>query len=209
MNKALKKLQFRVMRGLFASASRVAPVATGHYLARRFITPEPAGRASAAEAVVHAADVRRDTLSIHGENIATYVWGDPVNTPYVLLGHGWSSYALRFAGWIPHLRAAGYAVVGFDQTAHGLSSGRLSSLHHFVDVLRHVGRRFGRPAAYIGHSLGATALAFAEEEAWRPSRLVLIAPMVSAMDGAWRIFRNLGVAAKAFPPFEDWLSDGS
>ena len=209
MNKALKKLQLRAVRGMFALASRAAPGATGRYLARRFVTPAAAGRGNAADAMVHANDVRRDTLSIRGENIATYVWGDPVRSPYVLLGHGWSSYALRFSRWIPRLRAAGYAVVAFDQAAHGLSSGRASSLVHFVDVTRQIGRRFGRPAAFVGHSLGATAIAFAEEEDWRPSRFVLIAPMANTTEGAWRIFRTLGVAAKAFSSFEDWLSERS
>lgn len=207
MIKAMKRMQFRLMRGTFWLASRVAPAATGRYLARRFVTPTPESRRRAADAVIHSGGMQRSTLSILGEDIATYAWGNPAHAPYVLLGHGWSSYALRFAGWIPRLRAAGYAVVAFDQTAHGLSSGQLSSLAHFSDVMREVGRRFGRPAAFIGHSLGATAVPFAEEETWRPSRFVLIAPLASATEGAWRLFRTLGVSAKSFPPFEAWLSE--
>lgn len=209
MNKSLKALQFRVARGLFGLAGRIAPVATGRYVARRFITPAAAGRGSAAEALLHAANVQRGTLPILGEDIATYVWGDPARTPYVLLGHGWSSYALRFAAWIPRLCAAGYAVVGFDQTAHGLSSGRSSSLPQFAEVTRGVGRHFGRPAAFIGHSLGATAVPFAEEEAWRPARFVLIAPLTSAARGARRVVHAFGVPDKVFAPFEEWLSERS
>ncbi|MCC4618643.1 alpha/beta hydrolase [Xanthomonas cassavae CFBP 4642] len=42
---------------------------------------------------------------------------DPTRQPYVLLSHGWASYGLRFAAWVPRLRALGYAVLAFDQPA--------------------------------------------------------------------------------------------
>ena len=41
--------------------------------------------------------------------------------PYALLVHGWSSFGLRFVPWVARLRAAGYAVITFDQPGHGKS----------------------------------------------------------------------------------------
>ena len=61
------------------------------------------------------------------ERLTTYTWGDPTRQPAVLLAHGWSSFGLRFLPWVAPLRRAGYAVVTFDQPAHGRSSGRRDS----------------------------------------------------------------------------------
>jgi pimeloyl-ACP methyl ester carboxylesterase len=52
-------------------------------------------------------------------------------------------------------------VITFDQRAHGMSEGRISSLPDFVLTLRAMGRRFGRPAAFIGHSMGASSRLYA------------------------------------------------
>src|SRR3546814_18373556 len=63
-------------------------------------------------------------LDLDGLHIHTYVWGDPQGQPYVLFAHGWSSHGTRFLPWVEHLRGHGYAVVAFDQPAHGRSDGR-------------------------------------------------------------------------------------
>src|SRR3546814_16014929 len=83
---------------------------------------------------------RTDTLfpyttrfrSLAGLHIHTYVWGDPQGQPYVLFAHGWSSHCTRFLPWVEHLRGNGYAVVAFDQPAHGRSDGRRSTLPEFA-----------------------------------------------------------------------------
>ncbi|RMS41899.1 hypothetical protein ALP66_00838 [Pseudomonas amygdali pv. photiniae] len=167
MSKLTNRLRLLTLRGTFMLASRILPGPTGRYLARRFVTPQAAGRAEAAAALSASADVQTGTLELNGIKICTYVWGDPSSQPYVLFSHGWSSYAMRFVGWVPLLRSMGYAVVGFDQPAHGLSSGDISHMPQFVEVLQQVGRHFGKPAAVIAHSLGASSIIFAQEEQWR------------------------------------------
>ncbi|MBB5864477.1 alpha/beta hydrolase [Xanthomonas sp. 3058] len=207
MAKASSRWRMRLTRTLLGLASRLAPGPTGRLLARRFVTPEAASRRHATSALATLSDAGRDSLRIDGLalDIAVYVWGDPAQQPYVLLSHGWSSYGLRFAAWVPRLQALGYAVVAFDQAGHGLSGGRISSMPHFVEVLRQVGRRFGRPAVFIGHSLGSTSIVFAEEAAWQPTRYVLIAPLLAPAAAAHRQFRAVGIAAKTFVPFENLL----
>ncbi|MEE4374998.1 alpha/beta fold hydrolase [Pseudomonas alliivorans] len=181
------------------------PGPTGKYLARRFITPQAAERSKVASALKASLGVHTETLTLAGINITTYQWGDPSREPYVLLAHGWSSYALRFAEWIPMLRSMGYAVVGFDQPAHGASSGKTNHLPLFVEMIQRVGRHFGKPAVFIGHSMGASAVVFAQDEEWCPERFVLIAPFVAISENATRQFETAGISPKAFTSFEAYL----
>ncbi|KGU54074.1 hydrolase [Xanthomonas phaseoli pv. phaseoli] len=207
MSSSIATLRRRLLRGSLAGASRLAPGPTGRYLARRFVTPAALGRRQAATIAATLTDMQRHTLRIDDIDIAVYQWGDPAQQRYVLLSHGWASYALRFAAWVPQLRALGYAVVAFDQAAHGLSGGRISYMPHFVKMLRVIGSRFGRPAAFIGHSLGAASVVFADDPVWRPARYVLIAPLLAPAASAQRQFRAFGIAPAAFAPFENWLAD--
>ncbi|MCF8827617.1 alpha/beta fold hydrolase [Xanthomonas campestris] len=200
-------LRLRLLRTALATASRLAPGPTGRYLAKRFVTPLPATRRHAAAALANLPDTARHTLRIADTDVTVYCWGDPAEHPYVLLSHGWSSFGLRFAAWVPRLQALGYAVVAFDQAGHGASSGRLSNFPHFVEVLRRIGRHFGRPAAFIGHSMGASSVVFADEASWRPTRYVLIAPLLTPAKSAERQFAAAGIAARTFAPFEQWLSE--
>jgi pimeloyl-ACP methyl ester carboxylesterase len=204
-----KRHSFRQSLRNFSSVavSHLIPGITARALAKRFLTPDPRGKRFAMDALASTADVLRDEIAIDGDNLAVYQWGNPSSQPYVLLGHGWSSYALRFAAWIPRLRALGYAVVTFDQRAHGMSEGRISSLPDFVLSLRAIGRRFGRPAAFIGHSMGASSIVFAEEPSWCPERFVLIAPMFSAEESVRRGFIAMNFSPRVFQPFEDWFHD--
>ena len=78
-------------------------------------------------------------------------------------------HAIPAAGSQP-LRGAGYAVVAFDQPAHGRSGGTRTTLPEFAAHLLAVAQRFGPAAALIGHSLGgARGRARAGTRAGRPS----------------------------------------
>jgi alpha-beta hydrolase superfamily lysophospholipase len=73
-------------------------------------------------------------LNVDGTPIHAYVWGDPHRQPYVLFAHGWSSYGTRVAPWLKPLQDAGYAVVAFDQAAHGRSGGTHTTLPDFTSI---------------------------------------------------------------------------
>ncbi|WP_419219442.1 alpha/beta hydrolase [Pseudomonas syringae] len=205
MKKLNRKIRMLTQLFLLRITSRVLPGPTGRYLARRFITPHAAERTKAASALSAASGVHTETLTLGGIDITTYQWGDPSYEPYVLLAHGWSSYALRFVEWIPLLRSMGYAVVGFDQPAHGASSGKNNHMPLFIEMLQQVGRHFGKPAVLIGHSLGASSAVFAQDEEWCPERFVLIAPFVALSENAIRQFETASVALKTFTSFEAYL----
>jgi pimeloyl-ACP methyl ester carboxylesterase len=187
----------------FALGSQFAPHKTAERAARLFATPFRSSRARA-RAVQADADMRRETVRVQGEVIATYVWGDPVRQPYVLLAHGWSSFGLRFLKWVPQLRALGFAVVAFDQPGHGASGGTLATLPEFALTAHAVGEHYGNAALAIGHSLGGAAVTLALDETWRAQKLILIAPAADMVAAAGRFFRFVRLSARLRKQFFAW-----
>src|SRR5690606_36785603 len=86
---------------------------------RLFSTTMPTTRSRAMRA--SSGGAVEDTTNLGGRQILTYAWCDPATQLWVLLAYGWSSHGTRFLLWIAPMREAGYAVVPFDQPAHGRS----------------------------------------------------------------------------------------
>ncbi len=181
------RLQLALVRMAFRLAATFRPEAAVARAGALFCTPLRGSRQRALRAVEDGAV--RGTLDMDGHRIATYTWGDPATQPYVLFAHGWSSHGTRFMPWIPHLRQAGYAVVAFDQPAHGRSDGKRATLPDFACTLFAVATRFGPAAALIAHSLGGTAASVALARGLRAGRVVLIAPAADPVDAALRFAR--------------------
>jgi len=198
------RFKLATVRTSFAVGGRLAPRRTADRAARLFATPFASSRARARAATPDGA-MRRETLTIDGQSIATYVWGDPATQPYVLLVHGWSSFGLRFLPWVDRLRALGYAVVSFDQPGHGLSSGHYCTLPEFASTVHAVGRHYGDAELAIAHSLGGAAVALAQDEDWRARKLVLIAPAADMHAAATRYFRFVRLGEHLRCPFYAWL----
>ncbi len=144
-----------------------------------FCTPTPGTRARSLS--VSAAEFNRQTVMADGVSYQAYVLGDPNKQPYVLCAHGWSSFGLRFAPWATAAHAAGFALVSFDHSAHGRSSGRLATFPSFVAGINAMRSCFGEPAAGVGHSFGAAAMAMAAAENALHCPLVLVAPPADLM----------------------------
>ncbi len=172
------------LRLWFAIGSQIAPRATLERAARVFCTPLASSRSRALAAPTFGA--REDVIAVDDHNVTAYVWGDPNRQPYVLFAHGWSSHGTRIAAWLPRLRQAGYAVVAFDQPAHGRSPGQLATLPCFTRHLLAVGAHFGPAAVVIGHSLGGAATANALARGLQAERAVLIAPAADPVDAVQR-----------------------
>jgi pimeloyl-ACP methyl ester carboxylesterase len=161
-----------------------------------FSTPFRSSRARALAAPIGNARVA--TLDVDGQAIATYTWGNPGQQPYVLFAHGWSSHGTRFLPWVPKLREAGYAVVAFDQPAHGRSSGDRTNLHEFANTLQAVGERFGPAALLVGHSLGGAAVSVAMAQGLQAERVVLIAPAADPEAATDRFAKMIGLPQRLF-----------
>ncbi|BCT93766.1 alpha/beta hydrolase [Lysobacter helvus] len=175
------------MRAVMRVGSAFDPAATLRRAGALFSTPFESSRARALQAPV--GDATCDSFDLDGHRIATYAWGDPASQPYVLFAHGWSSHGTRFLAWVPALRAAGYAVVAFDQPAHGRSTGERTTLPDFASTLLAVARRFGPAAALVAHSLGGAAASVALAQGLQAERIVLIAPAADPEDAAYRFAR--------------------
>lgn len=197
------RFKLGTVRAGFAIGSRLMPARTLRHAATLFSTPFGSSRLRAL-ATEPDPVMRREEMIVNHQRIAVYRWGDPTHQPYVLMAHGWSSFGQRFQPWVPHLRALGYAVVTFDQPAHGRSDGRHCTLPDFVDTINELGRGFGPAALAIGHSLGGAALVLAQDEAWQARKLILLAPaedMVAATD---RFFRMVRLSPRLRGRFFDW-----
>jgi len=189
-----KKLELAALRASFALGGIVAPGATAQRAAQLFRTPVGRGRQRARTAADEGA--WHGWVDVDGARLALYVWGDPSVQPYVLLAHGWSSYALRFLSWVRALRAEGFAVVAIDQRGHGRSDGDSATLPDFVRGLAAVGRRFGPAAAVIGHSFGGAAAAIALRDGLIASHCVLLAPAADLDAATSRFARLIGLAER-------------
>lgn len=212
MTSTLVKISTTVRNSLLLSALRLEflvggwllPEAMAGKAGRLFCTPRHAARERALR--MSSAGARETALDIDGERIHAYVWGDPRRQPYVLFAHGWSSHATRIAPWLDALRGDGYAVVAFDQAAHGRSSGQRTTLPDFACHLLAVARHFGPAAAVIGHSLGGAATAVALARGLDARRAVLIAPAADPLAAVERFARVLWlarhVAQRMFARFE-------
>jgi pimeloyl-ACP methyl ester carboxylesterase len=204
-----RAVKLGLLRLAFAVGGRLSPQRTVNRAGRLFATPFASSRTRAANAGLLSSELRRGEIIVAGQTIATYAWGDPARQPYALLLHGWSSFALRFSPWVARLRAAGLAVVTFDQPGHGYSTGDLCTLRDIVATIIAVGRRYGKPTVAVGHSLGAAALTLAQSEEWHADRIVVIAPPADLEAAADRFMRFVRLGRHLRGRFLSWLESAS
>lgn len=159
----------------FAATALLAPDLAGAWAERLFLTPP---RTASVETALDLIDARSRFITHKARQIATWEWGwKSHGAPAVLLAHGWGGHAAQMRAFVFGLLASGYRVVGFDQPAHGLSEGRLTSLVDFADVLAAVAAAHGPVQAVIAHSLGAAATGLALSRGALAARsAVLISP---------------------------------
>lgn len=187
------QLRLAFVRLTFLLGGHIAPDAIAAKAARLFTTPFSSSRTRALSMPTLGA--REEDLGIDGVAIHTYAWGDPATQPYVIFAHGWSSHGTRMARWIQPLRDAGYAVVTFDQAAHGRSGGTHTTLPDFTCHLMAVAKHYGPAAAVIGHSLGGAATALALARGMQAYSAVLIAPAADPLAAVERFSSLLWLAS--------------
>ncbi len=176
----------------FLLGGRLAPDAVARKAALLFTKPFGSSRTRALAAPT--LDAEETELDVDGTNIHVYVWGNPQAQPYVLFAHGWSSHGTRVAPWVAPLQRAGYAVVAFDQAAHGKSGGTHTTLPDFTCHLMAVAHHYGPASAVIGHSLGGAATALALARGLAAERAVLIAPAADPLAAVERFSRFVWLA---------------
>ncbi len=123
---------------------------------------------------------RKSTVSVLGEELATYEWGE--GDKLAMLFHGWESNAGSLGAFVKPLLGKGYRVFSFDAPAHGNSSGKRANLIYFKNTAKELIKMKGKPDLVIGHSLGAnTIILVSYEEQIKFEKVVLISPLNKLM----------------------------
>ncbi len=164
-------------RAAMRVSAALTPDIAGAWAERLFLTPpKPRYPESSFFDLI---DARQTFVPYKGRLISTWRWGPRAvedERPAVLLAHGWGGNAAQLRGFVFHLAGAGFRVIGYDQPAHGLSEGRLTGLPDFAGALREVALHHGGVRAIVGHSLGATAAAYAISRGLPVERIVMVSP---------------------------------
>lgn len=120
---------------------------------------------------------RKSHLTFEGKRIQVYEWGE--GRP-VLFVHGWMGRAAQFRKFIPVFNDAGFKVIGFDATGHGLSEGKKSHLMEFAAIITTLKEKLGKFEMIVGHSLGGVASLHAIKDHSVSDKLTMIAsPAIS------------------------------
>jgi pimeloyl-ACP methyl ester carboxylesterase len=163
----------------FNLLERVAPAAGARWAERLWFTV-PAARGPRDR---QADPGRPFQVRAHGRAVAGEAWGEG---PAVYLVHGWGGWRWQLDGFVGPLVEAGFRVAAFDAPSHGASDpgpagpGR-STILEFADALAAVVAAMGPAHAVVGHSLGATAAAFAIGGGLPVGRAVFVAPMADPL----------------------------
>ncbi|QXE33622.1 alpha/beta hydrolase [Streptomyces sp. GMY02] len=158
-----------LLRTALNTASYLAPGLAGRAALAVFRCPTGRARPRSDESEVMAA-ARTGRITVHGQSVVTYQWGD--GTRPVLLVHGWSSRASRFARLATALREQGYSPVAFDAPGHGASEGRHTNIIELRAVIRQLHQEHGRFEAVVAHSFGVLATFFALRDGVEARRVV-------------------------------------
>jgi pimeloyl-ACP methyl ester carboxylesterase len=124
------------------------------------------------------------TVTHRNEKVQCYQWkpnGKKI-LGRMLLCHGWEGYALNFAALITQACDAGWEVIAFDHLAHGNSGGKHSGTPIALSTLLAVTEHIGKVDVIIGHSLGASAVAWAMAHKKTSAKCaVLLAPFYDTL----------------------------
>ena len=117
---------------------------------------------------------KRNLLSMDGINkkIMTYTYG--YSRKKILLVHGWSGRGTQLVNIADKVLENKMMVISFDGPAHGLSSGKSTSILEFIICIRQLEKEYGPFDAAIGHSMGGMALLNAVSQGLKINNLVII-----------------------------------
>lgn len=142
-----------------------------------------------------------------GTEMQGYVWRAPRPRAALLLQHGYSEYAQRYArsfnGLLPHLLAAGVTVYAIDMPGHGRSPGRRGAVDASKAADLHLAarrrlREQPLPVFLYGHSLGGLVTVTSVLRDTSGVRgVILSSPMLYRREGAALAFLANALAAIA------------
>jgi pimeloyl-ACP methyl ester carboxylesterase len=178
----VRTVVFELLRDGIQGLERLSPTLAAAGAEGLFLTPWRPHRPSREQALLGRATPL--PLSVHGETIAAWSWGQ--GAPIALV-HGWQGRGTQLGAFIEPLVERGHRVIAFDVRAHGDSPGRQATLLEFRDALIAAASVVGPLRGVIAHSFGAAGVWCALASGVSVDRLVLIAP-VARLEGGIRRF---------------------
>jgi pimeloyl-ACP methyl ester carboxylesterase len=106
------------------------------------------------------------------KKIMVYTYG--YSKRKILLVHGWSGRGTQLYNIADKVLENKMMVISFDGPAHGLSSGKSTSIIEFIICIRQLEKKYGPFDAAIGHSFGGMALLNAVSQGLKIDNLVII-----------------------------------
>jgi pimeloyl-ACP methyl ester carboxylesterase len=173
MTKEVKKktpLLLRAIQWTFPKVEKIAPTLAEKWAWKLFFTPF---RFKAPVKEMEAGDkANKFTFEAEGYVIQGYEWGTGDST--IMLMHGWSGRATQWRSFIKPLNDSGYKVVAIDGPAHGKSSGEMTDIIRFSEVLKVVFTKYPEMDTMITHSFGGATSMVAVQNGLPLKRLVNI-----------------------------------
>jgi len=174
--KALKPprvpLILKALRLGFQVVGRLSPSIAGRAAYALWFRPTRFKVPATERRFLKSAVIKQLELSPH--TITTYAWGE--SGPMVLLVHGWSGRGSQLGAFVNPLLEAGYRVISFDAPAHGMSSGKRTTIYEIADVIVGLQSHYGNFDAVITHSFGGPSTALALKRGFAIKRMVSLSP---------------------------------
>ena len=160
----------RMIQWFFPKLERVAPSLAEKWAWKLFFTPFRFPVPAKELDIVKEAN--KFTFESEGYTIQVYEWGKGDDT--ILLMHGWSGRATQWREFIKPLNENGYKVVAIDGPSHGNSSGKMTDIMKFKNILKKVQEIYPEINTVITHSFGGAAIMFGIQNDLKIKRLVNI-----------------------------------
>lgn len=172
-----KRIVLAVVRTRYFFLSLISPAHAARKALQLFSTPNR--RPLPAAPMIE--ESTRLNLESNGWQLSGYRWGNNPNKRILIL-HGFESAIAKFERYITPLLQKGYEIIAFDAQAHGNSQGVTITLPEYINNIADIHHQYGGFNAYMGHSLGASALVHFLEATpvASASKVVLIAPSTEA-----------------------------
>ena len=101
---------------------------------------------------------KKDLFDIPSINKKVMIYTYGYSKKKVLLAHGWAGRGTQLFQLADKILENKMMVISFDAPAHGLSSGKTTSMTEFIETIQQVNKKYGPFDAAIGHSFGGMAL---------------------------------------------------
>lgn len=111
-------------------------------------------------------------IDVIKKKVMVYTYG--YSKKKVLLVHGWSGRGTQLYQIADKILENKMMVVSFDAPAHGLSTGKNTTMIDFIKSIQQIDKEFGPFEAAIGHSFGGMSLLNSISEGLKLNSLVII-----------------------------------